>query len=144
MPQQRTLSIIKPDAVVKNQIGPIYHRITAAGLWIVAAKMQQLTLAQAECFYGIHQDRPFFHDLVRFMSSGPVMLQILASETAVSRYRSLMGTTDPKQAAPNTLRADFGTSVDRNAVHGSDSEATARYEIALLFREFDIYPLGDF
>jgi len=130
---ERTLSIIKPDAVAKSVIGRIYTRFEDAGLRIVAAKMARLTTAEAEGFYAVHRERPFFRDLVRFMTSGPVMIQVLEGENAIAMNRELMGATDPKQAAPGTIRADFAESIDANAVHGSDGPATARTEIAYFF-----------
>lgn len=141
MSLESTFSIIKPDAVAKNQIGPIYARFAAANLWVTAARMQQLTVVQAERLYNMHHSRPFFNELVRFMTSGPVMLQVLSGEKAITRYRDLMGATNPQQAAPGTLRADFATSLERNAVHGSDSAEMAAYEISLFFNEAEIYPL---
>ncbi|MCZ7564598.1 MAG: nucleoside-diphosphate kinase [Burkholderiales bacterium] len=135
---ERTLSIIKPDAVAKNAIGQIYARFEAAGLKIVAAKMMQLSQAEAEGFYAVHRDRPFFRDLVKFMISGPVMIQVLAGEDAIARNRELMGATDPKKAAKGTIRADFATSIDANAVHGSDAAETARTEIAYFFAAYEI------
>ena len=140
MAVERTLSIIKPDAVAKNLIGAIYSRIEQAGLRIVAAKMLQLNQQQAEGFYAVHKDRPFFKDLVQFMTSGPIMVQVLEGENAIVRYRELMGATDPKKAAPGTIRADFATDVEKNAVHGSDSPATAETEINYFFRSGDIFP----
>jgi len=140
MAVERTLSIIKPDAVAKNLIGAIYSRIEQAGLRIVAAKMVQLNQQQAEGFYAVHKDRPFFKDLVQFMTSGPIMVQVLEGENAIARYRELMGATDPKKAAPGTIRADFATDVEKNAVHGSDSPATAETEINYFFRSGDIFP----
>ena len=130
---QRTLSIIKPDAVAKNVIGKIYTRFENAGLKIVAAKMAQLTQAEAEGFYAVHKERPFFNDLVKFMISGPVMIQALEGENAVQVNRDLMGATNPKEAAPGTIRADFAESIDANAVHGSDSAENAAIEIAYFF-----------
>ncbi len=130
---QRTLSIIKPDAVAKNVIGKIYTRFENAGLKIVAAKMAQLTQAEAEGFYVVHKERPFFNDLVKFMISGPVMIQALEGENAVQVNRDLMGATNPKEAAPGTIRADFAESIDANAVHGSDSAENAAIEIAYFF-----------
>jgi nucleoside-diphosphate kinase len=132
---QRTLSIIKPDAVAKNVIGEIYTRFERAGLKIVAAQMKHLSREDAEGFYAVHKDRPFFNDLVEFMTSGPVMIQVLEGEDAIARNRELMGATDPRQAAPGTIRADFATSIDANAVHGSDGEDTAAQEIAFFFGE---------
>lgn len=136
---QRTLSIIKPDAVAKNVIGEIYTRFERAGLTIVAARMKHLSQADAEGFYAVHKERPFFADLVKFMTSGPVMIQVLEGQDAVARHRELMGATDPRQAAPGTIRADFATSIDANAVHGSDAEETAREEIAFFFGDDEIY-----
>jgi nucleoside-diphosphate kinase len=130
---ERTLSIIKPDAVAKNVIGQIYTRFENAGLKIVAAKMAQLTQAEAEGFYAVHKERPFFADLVKFMISGPVMIQALEGEGAVLKNRDLMGATNPKEAAPGTIRADFAESIDANAVHGSDSAENAAIEIAYFF-----------
>ncbi len=133
MALERTLSIIKPDAVAKNVIGQIYTRFENAGLKIVAAKMAQLTQAEAEGFYAVHKERPFFNDLVKFMISGPVMIQALEGENAVLKNRELMGATNPKEAAPGTIRADFAESIDANAVHGSDSAENAAIEIAYFF-----------
>jgi nucleoside-diphosphate kinase len=130
---ERTLSIIKPDAVRKNVIGKILARFEAAGLRIVAARMMHLSRAQAESFYAVHHGRPFFRDLVEFMTSGPIMVQVLEGEAAIARNRELMGATDPKKAAPGTIRADFADSIDANAVHGSDAEDTARVEVAFFF-----------
>jgi nucleoside-diphosphate kinase len=130
---QRTLSIIKPDAVAKNVIGKIYDRFEGAGLKIVNAKMAQLTKAEAEGFYAVHAERPFFGALVEFMISGPVMISVLEGENAVLAHRDLMGATNPKEAAAGTIRADFATSIDANAVHGSDSEENALIEIAYFF-----------
>jgi len=136
---QRTLSIIKPDAVAKNVIGEIYTRFERAGLKIIAARMQHLSREQAEGFYAVHRERPFFNDLVKFMTSGPVMIQVLEGTDAISRNRELMGATDPRQAAPGTIRADFATSIDANAVHGSDGEDTAATEIRFFFADDEIY-----
>ena len=133
MALERTLSIIKPDAVAKNVIGQIYTRFENAGLKIVAAKMAQLSQAEAEGFYAVHKERPFFADLVKFMISGPVMIQALEGENAVQVNRDLMGATNPKDAAAGTIRADFAESIDANAVHGSDSEENATIEIAYFF-----------
>ncbi len=130
---ERTLSIIKPDAVGKHLIGQIYSRFEGAGLKIIAAEMRRLTRREAEGFYAVHRERPFFADLVRFMTSGPVMVQVLEGENAIARNRELMGATDPAQAAPGTIRADFATTIDANAVHGSDSAETAAVEIAYFF-----------
>ncbi|MCF0254304.1 MAG: nucleoside-diphosphate kinase, partial [Duodenibacillus sp.] len=125
---QRTLSIVKPDAVAKNVIGQIYTRFENAGLKIVAAQMRQLSAKEAEGFYAVHQGKPFFNDLVKFMTSGPVMIQVLEGENAILKNRELMGATDPKKAAPGTIRADFAKSIDANAVHGSDAPETAAVE----------------
>jgi len=133
MAVQRTLSIIKPDAVAKNVIGKIYTRFENAGLKIVHAKMAQLTKAEAEGFYAVHKERPFFNALVQFMISGPVMISALEGENAVLAHRDLMGATNPKDAAPGTIRADFAESIDANAVHGSDSEENAAIEIKYFF-----------
>ncbi len=130
---ERTLSIIKPDAVGKNVIGAIYSRFEQAGLQIVAAKMAQLTRAEAEGFYAVHKERPFFKDLVDFMISGPVMIQVLEGEGAIAKNRDLMGATNPKEAAAGTIRADFADSIDANAVHGSDAPETAKVEIDFFF-----------
>ncbi len=137
---ERTLSIIKPDAVAKNHIGEIYARFEKAGLRIVAAKMLHLTREQAEGFYAVHRERPFFDDLVKFMTSGPVMVQVLEGENAIAKNREIMGATDPKQAAPGTIRADFASSIDENAVHGSDAPETAAQEIAYFFSNIEICP----
>lgn len=137
---ERTLSIIKPDAVAKNVIGQIYSRFEEAGLRIVAARMMHLSRAQAEAFYAVHRERPFFNDLVDFMTSGPVMVQVLEGESAISRNRDLMGATDPKKADPGTIRADFATSIEENVVHGSDSVENAQIEIAYFFAAADICP----
>jgi len=136
---QRTLSIIKPDAVAKNVIGQIYTRFESAGLKVVAARMTQLSRAQAEGFYAVHRERPFFADLVKFMTSGPVMIQVLEGENAIQKNRDLMGATDPKKAAPGTIRADFADSIDANAVHGSDGPDTAANEIAYFFPAVDVH-----
>lgn len=133
MATERTISIIKPDAVAKNVIGKIYDRFESNGLTIVAAKMKHLTQAEAEGFYAVHKERPFFGELVKFMTSGPVMIQVLEGENAVAKNRELMGATNPKEAAPGTIRADFAASIDANAVHGSDSLENAAIEIAYFF-----------
>jgi nucleoside-diphosphate kinase len=130
---ERTLSIIKPDAVAKNVIGEIYSRFERAGLRIVEARMARLSQSEAEGFYAVHRERPFFDALVEFMISGPVMIQVLEGEDAIARNRELMGATDPRQAAPGTIRADFAESIDANAVHGSDGSDTARTEIEYFF-----------
>jgi nucleoside-diphosphate kinase len=139
MAVERTLSIIKPDAVAKNVIGQINARFEAAGLRIVAARMMQLSRAQAEGFYAVHRERPFFMDLVAFMTTGPVMVQVLEGEGAIARNRELMGATDPKKADKGTIRADFAASIDANAVHGSDGQDTARSEIAYFFASCEIF-----
>ena len=133
MAVERTLSIIKPDTVAKNVIGKIYSRFEDAGLKIVAAQMRLLSKSEAEGFYAVHRERPFFADLVKFMTSGPVMIQVLEGENAIAKNRELMGATDPKKANPGTIRADFASSIDANAVHGSDAPATAAVEIAYFF-----------
>jgi nucleoside-diphosphate kinase len=138
MAVERTISIIKPDAVAKNVIGQIYSRFEGAGLKIVAARMTQLSQKTAEEFYGIHRERPFFKDLVSFMISGPVMIQVLEGENAIAKNRDLMGATDPKKAAPGTIRADFADSIDANAVHGSDGPDTAKHEISFFFPGMDV------
>ncbi len=140
MALERTLSIIKPDAVAKNHIGDIFRRFEHAGLKIIAAKMAHLSKEQAEGFYAVHKERPFFGDLVGFMISGPVMIQVLEGENAISRNRELMGATDPKKAEPGTIRADFADSIDANAVHGSDSLENAETEIAYFFTANQICP----
>ena len=138
MAVERTLSIVKPDAVAKNLIGEIYNRFERAGLRIIAAKMLQLNQQQAEGFYAVHRERPFFKDLVKFMTSGPIMVQVLEGENAVLKHREIMGATDPKKAAPGTIRADLASNVEENAVHGSDAAETAATEIAYFFRNGDI------
>jgi nucleoside-diphosphate kinase len=137
---ERTFSIIKPDAVAKNIIGEIYSRFEKSGLRIIAARMLHLTREQAEGFYAVHRERPFYRDLVEFMTSGPVMVQVLEGEDAISRNRELMGATNPQEAAPGTIRADFAETVDENAVHGSDAAETARQEIDFFFGEDGICP----
>lgn len=139
MAVERTLSIIKPDAVAKNVIGEIYARFERAGLKVVAARMMRLSRADAEGFYAVHKGRPFFNDLVEFMISGPVMVQVLEGENAILRNRDLMGATDPRKAAPGTIRADFAQSIDANAVHGSDGPDTAQVEIAYFFPSSQVY-----
>lgn len=136
---ERTLSIIKPDAVAKNVIGQIYSRFEKAGLKVIAAKMAFLSAREAGQFYAVHKERPFFGDLVVFMTSGPVMIQVLEGEGAIAKNRELMGATDPKKAAPGTIRADFADSIDANAVHGSDAPETAAAEIAFFFPTMNIY-----
>ena len=138
MALERTLSIVKPDAVAKNLIGEIYARFEKAGLRIVAAKMVHLSRSQAEGFYAVHRERPFFKDLVQFMISGPVMVQVLEGEGAVQKNRDIMGATNPTNAAPGTLRADFASSVEENAVHGSDGPDTARTEIGYFFSAMEL------
>ncbi|WP_132999711.1 nucleoside-diphosphate kinase [Luteimonas arsenica] len=139
MALERTLSIIKPDAVAKNVIGEIYSRFEKAGLKVAAAKMKQLSRAEAEGFYAVHRERPFFNALVEFMISGPVMIQVLEGEGAVLKNRELMGATNPKEADAGTIRADFADSIDANAVHGSDAAETAAVEIAYFFPSTDVY-----
>lgn len=139
MPVERTLSIIKPDAVAKNVIGQIYSRFESAGLRIAAARMMWLSQAEAEAFYAVHKARPFFADLVKFMVSGPVMVQVLEGENAIARNRELMGATDPRKAEKGTIRADFADSIDANAVHGSDGPDTAAVEIAFFFPGMNLY-----
>ena len=139
MAVERTLSIIKPDAVAKNVIGEIYARFEKAGLKVVAAKQKQLSRQEAEGFYAVHKERPFFKALVEFMISGPVMIQVLEGEGAILKNRDLMGATDPKKAAPGTIRADFADSIDANAVHGSDAAETAKNEVAFFFPALNIY-----
>jgi len=138
MALERTFSIVKPDGVQKNLIGEVYRRFEQAGLRIVAARMTQLTLAQAEGFYAVHRERPFFKDLVKYMISGPVMLQVLEGENAVAKNRELMGATDPKKADKGTIRADLASSIEENVVHGSDSPETAKAEIAYFFAVTDL------
>ncbi|MBA3507788.1 MAG: nucleoside-diphosphate kinase [Betaproteobacteria bacterium] len=133
MAVERTLSIIKPDAVAKNVIGEIYSRFEGSGLKIVAARMAKLSRAEAEGFYAVHKERPFFRDLVGFMTSGAVMIQVLEGDNAIAKNRELMGATDPRAAAPGTIRADFAQSIDANAVHGSDGPDTAKAEVAYFF-----------
>src|ERR1700716_124162 len=133
MPIERTLSIVKPDGVGRNLIGDVYRRFEQAGLRVVAARMMQLSQAEAEGFYAVHRERPFFKDLVRFMTSGPVMVQVLEGENAIAKNREVMGATNPNDAAPGTIRADFADSIDENAVHGSDAPDTAAWEINFFF-----------
>ena len=137
---ERTLSIVKPDGVGRNLIGEVYRRFEHAGLRVVAARMMQLSQAEAEGFYAVHRERPFFKDLVRFMISGPVMVQVLEGESAIARNREVMGATDPKKAAQGTIRADLATSIDENIVHGSDAPETAAREISYFFREIELCP----
>ena len=139
MTVERTLSIVKPDGVRKNVIGDVYRRFEKSGLSIVAARMTRLTTAQAEAFYAIHRERPFFRDLVSFRTSGPLMVQVLEGADAVAKNREIMGATDPKKAAPGTIRADFAKSIDANAVHGSDGPETARTEIGYFFPAMAVF-----
>ena len=140
MSQERTISIIKPDAVAKNVIGEIYSRFEKAGLKIVAAKMMQLTEEKAGEFYAVHKERPFYGELIAFMTSGPVMVQVLEGESAIAKNREVMGATNPKEAAAGTIRADFAESIDENAVHGSDGPDTAKAEIAFFFSDDELCP----
>ena len=140
MAVERTLSIVKPDGVEKNLIGEVYRRFEQAGLSIVAARMMHLTRTQAEGFYAVHRERPFFRDLCAYMTSGPVVVQVLEGQDAVARHREIMGATDPKKAAPGTIRADLAKSIEENVVHGSDSAENAAREIAYFFREIEICP----
>ena len=140
MALERTLSIVKPDGVQKNLIGEVYRRFEQADLKIIGARMMQLTQTQAEGFYAVHRERPFFRDLVKYMSSGPVVVQVLEGENAVSKNRDLMGATDPKKADKGTIRADLATSIEENVVHGSDSVENARNEIAYFFAAADLCP----
>lgn len=137
---ERTFSIIKPDAVADNNIGRIYQRFEDAGLTIVASRMLHMSQEQAEGFYAVHKERPFYNDLVRFMTSGPVMVQVLEGENAIARNREVMGATNPADAKTGTIRADFAANVEENAVHGSDAPETAAVEISFFFEENDIYP----
>jgi len=140
MAVERTLSIVKPDGVQKNQIGEVYRRFEQAGLKIVAARMLHLSQAQAEGFYAVHRERPFFKDLVKFMTSGPVMVQVLEGENAVAKNRELMGATDPKKADKGTIRADLASGIEENVAHGSDSADNAKIEIAYFFAAADLCP----
>ena len=140
MALERTLSIVKPDGVARNLIGDVYHRFERAGLRIVAARMLQLSTAQAEAFYEVHRERPFFKDLVRYMSSGPVIAQVLEGDNAIARNRDIMGATDPKKAAPGTIRADLAQSIEANVVHGSDAADTAAREIGFFFSGTELCP----
>jgi nucleoside-diphosphate kinase len=137
---ERTLSIVKPDGVGRNLIGDVYRRFEQAGLRVVAARMMQLSQSEAEGFYAVHRERPFFKDLVRFMTSGPVMVQVLEGEGAIAKNRQVMGATDPKKADKGTIRADLATSIDENIVHGSDAPDTAAREIGYFFRETELCP----
>jgi nucleoside-diphosphate kinase len=140
MALERTLSIVKPDGVKKNLIGAVYSRFEKAGLQIIAARMINLSQSQAEGFYAVHRERPFFKDLVKYMTSGPVIVQVLEGENAVLKHRDLMGATDPKKAAPGTIRADFASSIEENVVHGSDSAENAANEIAYYFAASELCP----
>ena len=140
MALERTLSIVKPDGVQKNLIGEVYRRFEKAGLRIIAARMMQLSTRDAEGFYAVHRERPFYKDLVRYMSSGPVVVQVLEGENAVSRNREIMGATDPKKADPGTIRADLAASIEENVVHGSDSAENAAREISFFFAETELCP----
>jgi nucleoside-diphosphate kinase len=137
---ERTLSIVKPDGVGRNLIGEVYRRFEQVGLKVVAARMMRLSQTEAEGFYAVHRERPFFKDLVRFMTSGPVMVQVLEGENAIAKNREVMGATDPKKADKGTIRADLATSIDENMVHGSDATDTAAREISYFFREIEICP----
>jgi nucleoside-diphosphate kinase len=140
MPIERTLSIVKPDGVGRNLIGEIIHRFEKVGLRVVAARMMQLSQRETEGFYAVHRERPFFKDLVKFMTSGPVLVQVLEGEAAIAKNREVMGATDPKKAAAGTIRADLAHSIDENVVHGSDAPDTAAREIAYFFREIELCP----
>jgi nucleoside-diphosphate kinase len=140
MPIERTLSIVKPDGVGRNLIGEIIHRFEKVGLRVIAARMMQLSQREAEGFYAVHRERPFFKDLVKFMTSGPVLVQVLEGEAAIAKNREVMGATDPKKAAAGTIRADLAHSIDENVVHGSDAPDTAAREIAYFFREIELCP----
>jgi nucleoside-diphosphate kinase len=140
MALERTLSIVKPDGVARNLIGDVYHRFERAGLRIVASRMLHLSTAQAEAFYEVHRERPFYKDLVRYMSSGPVIAQVLEGDNAIARNRDIMGATDPKKAAPGTIRADLAQSIEANVVHGSDATETAAREISFFFSGTEICP----
>jgi nucleoside-diphosphate kinase len=139
MALERTLSIVKPDGVARNLIGEVYRRLEHAGLRIVAARMLRLSQAEAEGFYAVHRERPFFKDLVRYMTSGPIMVQVLEGENAIAKNREIMGATDPKKAEPGTIRADLAQSIEANTVHGSDAADTAAREIAYFFRETELF-----
>jgi nucleoside-diphosphate kinase len=140
MALERTLSIVKPDGVSRNLIGDVYHRFEKAGLRIVAARMLHLSTAQAQAFYEVHKERPFYNDLVRYMTSGPVIAQVLEGDNAIAHHREIMGATDPKKAAPGTIRADLALSIEANVVHGSDAADTAAREIAFFFSGTEICP----
>jgi nucleoside-diphosphate kinase len=140
MAVERTLSIVKPDGVARNLIGEVYRRFEQAGLTVIAARMTRLCERDARAFYVVHQERPFYSDLVRYMTSGPVVIQVLAGEGAIARNRDIMGATDPKQAAKGTIRGDLAESIERNVVHGSDAAASAAAEIAFFFRTTELHP----
>ena len=142
MLSERTLSIIKPDAVAKNAIGPIIAKLEAAGLRVIAARMMRLTEAQAKAFYAVHKERPFYNDLVKFMTEGPVLVQVLEGDAAIGKNREVMGATNPEKAAAGTIRKEFATNIERNAVHGSDAPETAREEIAFFFSTADLAALA--
>jgi nucleoside-diphosphate kinase len=142
MAQERTLSIIKPDGVSRNLIGEVNRRLEKANLSIIAARMMHLSQREAEGFYAVHRERPFFKDLVKYMTSGPVLVQVLQGDNAIARYREIMGATDPKKAAPGTIRADFAQSIEQNVVHGSDAPETAAVEIAYFFSTTELHPRG--
>jgi nucleoside-diphosphate kinase len=140
MPSERTLSIVKPDGVGRNLIGEVLSRFEKAGLKVIAARMMHLSQKEAEGFYAVHRERPFFKDMVKFMTSGPVLVQVLEGEGAIAKNREVMGATDPKKAATGTIRADLASSIDENVVHGSDAPDTASREIAYFFREIEVCP----
>ena len=142
MALERTFSIVKPDGVARNLIGEVYRRFEKAGLTVIAARMTHLSQREAEAFYAVHKERPFFKDLVKYMTSGPVVVQVLEGENAIAKNREIMGATDPKKAAPGTIRADLAESIERNTVHGSDAPATAAQEIAYFFSGSDLHPRG--
>jgi nucleoside-diphosphate kinase len=142
MALERTLSIVKPDGVSRNLIGEVYRRFEQAGLRIIAARMIQLSQREAEGFYAVHRERPFFHDLVRYMTSGPIVVQVLEGESAIAKNRDIMGATDPKKAAKGTIRADLAISIEQNVVHGSDGPETAAQEIAYFFAATQLFPRG--
>jgi nucleoside-diphosphate kinase len=142
MALERTLSIVKPDGVSRNLIGEVYRRFEKAGLTVIAARMIRLSDREAEGFYAVHRERPFFKDLVRYMTSGPVVVQVLEGDNAIARNREIMGATDPKKAAPGTIRADLALSIEQNVVHGSDAPDTAAQEIAYFFRTTELHPRG--
>ena len=142
MAHERTLSIVKPDGVSRNLIGQVYSRLEKANLSIIASRMLHLSQREAEGFYAVHRERPFFKDLVKYMTSGPVVVQVLEGENAIARYREVMGATDPKKAAPGTIRADLAVNIEQNTVHGSDSPENAAIEIAYFFRTTELHPRG--